>query len=94
VSTFNLHILLEQTDSGRTIASIAELSNCHVEADTRREALEAIQSLASDRLNNVEIVPLEITDKKTIRFPSLNAKLLRSRVERFIECSKDELEDV
>jgi hypothetical protein len=41
-SELNLHILLEQTAAGRTIASIAELANCQVEADTRKDALEAI----------------------------------------------------
>jgi hypothetical protein len=49
----NRPILLQNTQSLKT--------------HTRREAIEAIQELASDRLNNVEIVPLEITDKKTNR---------------------------
>jgi predicted RNase H-like HicB family nuclease len=47
MTDFNLHVLLEQTDTGRTIASIAELSNCHMEADTCKAALEAIQELVN-----------------------------------------------
>lgn len=60
---FNFHILLKQTDSGRVIASIAELANCQVEAETRQEALVAIQGLIRDRLNDVEVVPLEVSLK-------------------------------
>jgi hypothetical protein len=46
----NFHVLLEKSEAGRTIASIAELANCRVEADSRKEALVAIQELVSDRL--------------------------------------------
>lgn len=60
-SALNFHVLLEQTAAGRTIASIAELANCQVEADTRKEALKAIQELVSDRLSNVEVLLLEVT---------------------------------
>jgi predicted RNase H-like HicB family nuclease len=59
--------MLEQTESGQIIASIAELANCQVEADTRKEALEAIQELVSDRLNKVEVLPLEVSLDKTVR---------------------------
>ncbi|GAB4339339.1 MAG: hypothetical protein OHK0047_30110 [Leptolyngbyaceae cyanobacterium] len=64
---FNLHVLLEQTETGRMIASIAELANCQVEADTRKEALAAIQDLVSDRLNNAEVVPLTVPLKQLDR---------------------------
>jgi hypothetical protein len=57
----NLHILLGKTESGRTVASIAEMANCQVEANTRKEALEAIQVLVSDRLSNVEVLSLDIS---------------------------------
>lgn len=66
-STMNLHILLEQTKTGQIIASIAELANCQVEADTRKEALAAIQELVSDRLNNVEVLPLQISLAQTVQ---------------------------
>jgi hypothetical protein len=58
---FNFHVLLKQTDSGRVIASIAELANCQVEAETRKEALVAIQALVGDRLSDVEVLPLEVS---------------------------------
>lgn len=59
-SAVNFHVLLEQTETGRIIASIAELANSQVEADTRHEALQAIQQLVSDRLSNVEVLPIEV----------------------------------
>ncbi len=58
---FSFHVLLKQTDSGRVIASIAELADCQVEAETRKEALVAIQALVGDRLSNVEVLPLEVS---------------------------------
>ncbi|MEL7315500.1 MAG: hypothetical protein AAFN08_11145 [Cyanobacteria bacterium J06559_3] len=58
---FNFHILLEQTKTGRTIASVAELANCQVEAATRQEALTAIRRLVSDRLSQVEVLPLSVS---------------------------------
>jgi hypothetical protein len=60
---FNFHVLLKHADSGRVIASIAELANCQVEAETRNEALVAIQALVGDRLSDVEVVPLEVSLK-------------------------------
>jgi hypothetical protein len=60
---FNFHVLLKQTDSGRVVASIAELANCQVEAETRNEALVAIQALVGDRLSDVEVLPLEVSLK-------------------------------
>jgi len=66
-AAFNLHILLKQTEAGRTVASIAELANFQVEADTRTEALTAIQALVSDRLNNVEVLPLAVSLKQSDR---------------------------
>ncbi len=60
---FNFHILLKQTNSGRVIASVAELANCQVEAETRTEALVAIQELVGDRLSDVEVLPLEVSLK-------------------------------
>ncbi|NEP10779.1 MAG: type II toxin-antitoxin system HicB family antitoxin [Symploca sp. SIO2C1] len=56
----NLHVFLEPTETGQIMASIAELANCQVEANTRAEALVAIQELVSDRLSKVEVLPLEI----------------------------------
>ncbi|MBL1179000.1 hypothetical protein [Pantanalinema sp. GBBB05] len=67
LSTLNLHILLEQTKTGRTVALIAELTDCRVEADSRNEALVAIQALVNDRLSQVEVIPLEVSLKPSDR---------------------------
>jgi hypothetical protein len=64
MSALNLHVLLEQTETGRIIASIAELANYQVEADTRQEALAAIQRLVSDRLSKAEVLPLAVSLNK------------------------------
>jgi len=60
---FNFHVLLKRTDSGRVLASIAELADCQVEAETRKEALVAIQALVGDRLSDVAVLPLEVSVK-------------------------------
>jgi hypothetical protein len=56
----NLHILLERTETGRSVAAIAEISDCQVEADTREEALVALHQLLKQRLAKMEIVPLAV----------------------------------
>jgi predicted RNase H-like HicB family nuclease len=66
-AAFSFHVLLEQTDAGQIIASISELANCQVEADTREEALAAIQKLFRDRLSNVEVLPLEVSLEQSVR---------------------------
>lgn len=58
---FNFHVLLKRTDSGRVVALIAELADCQVEAETRKEALVAIQPLVGNRLSDVEVLPLEVS---------------------------------
>lgn len=58
--TLNFHILLEPTETGQIAASIAELVNCRVEANTRQEALVSIQKLVQERLSQVEVLPLDI----------------------------------
>ena len=63
----NLHVLLKQTETGRTIAAIAEISGCQVEADTREAALSELQQLLSDRLINMEILPLTLPVAQPIR---------------------------
>jgi hypothetical protein len=63
---FKLHVLLEQTEAGRVIGSIAELANCRVEAETRKQALAAIQELVNKRLSKVEVLPLEIPLAQTV----------------------------
>jgi predicted RNase H-like HicB family nuclease len=63
----NLHILLEQTETGRSIAAIAEISGCQVEAATREEALIALQQLLKYRLTKMEIVPLSLSLKSPAR---------------------------
>jgi hypothetical protein len=56
----NLHVLLEQTPTGHTLATIAEISGCQVEAPTREAALAALQTKLSDRLSKIEVLPLTI----------------------------------
>ncbi|MBD2037966.1 hypothetical protein H6F76_23740 [Leptolyngbya sp. FACHB-321] len=56
--------MLKKTEAGRTVASIAELANFQVKADTRTEALTVIQALVSNRLKNVELLPLAASLKQ------------------------------
>jgi predicted RNase H-like HicB family nuclease len=63
----NLHILLEPTETGGTIAAIAEISNCRVEADSREAALAALQQLLKQRLAQMEIIPLALPLEPPVR---------------------------
>ena len=66
-SAFNFHVLLEQTATGQIVASIAELANFQVKANTRSEALKAIQTLVRDRLSQAEVVPLAVSLEERVR---------------------------
>jgi hypothetical protein len=58
----NLHVLLDQTETGRvTGAMIAEISGCQVEAATREEALLALQQLLKRLPEKTEIIPFALS---------------------------------
>lgn len=56
----NLHILLEHNSQGNAIATVLELPNCHAEAPTREQALEKLKKQVLARLENAEILSLEL----------------------------------
>ncbi|MCU0567206.1 MAG: hypothetical protein MUF49_11485 [Oculatellaceae cyanobacterium Prado106] len=66
-NALNLHILLEQTETGRAIAAIAEISDCRVEADSCEAALAALQQLLKDCLAQMEIIPLTLSLEPPVR---------------------------
>ncbi|MGB8698610.1 MAG: hypothetical protein WCD18_04270 [Thermosynechococcaceae cyanobacterium] len=56
----NLHILLEHSNQGNAIATVLELPNCRAEAPTREQALEELKKQVVARLENAEILSLEV----------------------------------
>lgn len=56
-----LHLILQQTPDGRSIATVLEFPEYCVEAPTDDEAIAQLQTLVTDRLANTKIVPLEIS---------------------------------
>jgi hypothetical protein len=67
LNNFQFHVLLEQTEAGRSIATIAEIADCQVEEATREEALMALQHLLKQRLKTMEIVPLSLSLELPVR---------------------------
>jgi hypothetical protein len=59
--SLNFHTLWVQTMAGQVIAAIAELANCQVEAYHCKEALVVIRELVSDRLDQVEVLLLQVS---------------------------------
>jgi hypothetical protein len=57
----NINILVEPNISGGATASVLEMPVYRVEAATREQALEDIQALLAARLQNVEVVSVELT---------------------------------
>ncbi|MDZ7961719.1 MAG: hypothetical protein RMY34_28220 [Aulosira sp. DedQUE10] len=65
VTSFNrlsLHVLVEQAQSGLFIASVPELLNCTAEAETRSDAIAAVQEQIKARLANIEVLTLEVAN--------------------------------
>ncbi|MEA5504880.1 hypothetical protein VB735_17550 [Halotia wernerae UHCC 0503] len=55
-----LHILLERNNEGNVIASVLEFPQTQVEAPTTEQALLELKKLLSTRLENIEIMTVEI----------------------------------
>jgi hypothetical protein len=56
-----LHLVLEKTQDGRSLASVLEFPDCRVEAQTNEQAIAQLQTMMTHRLANVRILPLEIS---------------------------------
>ena len=62
-SPFKKHsydVLIEQKLEGEVIASVLGWQDCQVEAATKEDALNKLRQLLTERLQNKEIVSLEI----------------------------------
>lgn len=55
-----LHFLLEKTEDGRSRASVLELPDCVVEAETEQEAIELLQQTATERFNQSQVIAIEL----------------------------------
>ncbi|VXD23632.1 conserved hypothetical protein [Planktothrix serta PCC 8927] len=54
------HILIDRSNETKISASFLELPNCQVEASTQEEAIEKLNDLLHNRLEKLEIIPVEI----------------------------------
>ncbi|MDF5721859.1 MAG: hypothetical protein PUP91_15535 [Rhizonema sp. PD37] len=59
-SNLKVNFLLETKEDGSTSASILELPQYRVEAATREQALIMLEEILTQRMNNVEVIPIEI----------------------------------
>lgn len=59
-ANLKVNIVVETKEDGRAIASILEFPQYRVEAATREQALATLQQLLAERMNRVEVIPMEI----------------------------------
>ncbi|MDF5731435.1 MAG: hypothetical protein PUP92_26380 [Rhizonema sp. PD38] len=59
-TNLKVNFLLETKEDGSTSASILELPQYRVEAATREQALIMLKEILTQRMNNVEVIPMEI----------------------------------
>jgi hypothetical protein len=59
-TTLRMTLLLQTLESGEITASVLEFPDCRVQAATREGAIAALNILLSDRLQNTDIVALEL----------------------------------
>ena len=64
-SKVTYNVLIEQAKSGNYLATILGWSECNAEGATKEEALTKLNQVVSARLQNAEIVSLEIDNPKT-----------------------------
>jgi hypothetical protein len=60
LESLKLHMMLEPTNDGRSIASVLELPDYRVEGQTEAEAIDGLRILVTERLAQSHIVPLEV----------------------------------
>jgi hypothetical protein len=58
--SLKLHMMLEPTDDGRSVASVLELPDYRVEAQTEAEAIDGLRILVTERFARSNILPLEV----------------------------------
>ncbi len=56
----NFHFLLEENAAGQVVANVAELSDCHVIANTQAEAIAQMETLVRDRMAKITVVPFSL----------------------------------
>ncbi len=71
---FTFQVLLDKVSEGKVRATILGLPDCKVEASTKEEALEEIKKVLKKRLENSEIVPMEIEPVKENPWLAIAAK--------------------
>ncbi|MEH2382816.1 MAG: type II toxin-antitoxin system HicB family antitoxin [Nostoc sp.] len=62
LNRLSLHVLVEQASKGHFIASVPELPDCVAEAETRSDAIAAVQEQVRVRLANIEVLTLEVAN--------------------------------
>jgi predicted RNase H-like HicB family nuclease len=63
-----IHVLVERLDSGHFIASVPSLTNCVASAETREDAIASLQEKIRERLANIEILTIELSNNPWIDF--------------------------
>jgi uncharacterized protein YoaH (UPF0181 family) len=61
--TNNWNVLVESTADGRAIATVLEVSDCQVTAETKQGAVEKVQQLLQERLAKGEIITVPVQVK-------------------------------
>jgi hypothetical protein len=60
LDSLKLHMRLEPTGDGRSVASVLELPDYRVEGQTEAEAIDGLRILVTERLAGGNILPLEV----------------------------------
>lgn len=55
-----LNLMVERTESGRSVARVLELPSYQVEASTEEQAIAELRQMVINRLAQVKIMPLEL----------------------------------
>jgi predicted RNase H-like HicB family nuclease len=60
LNDFNLHILLKAVGKEQFVASVAELSDIQVTAETKEEAIEQLQKMVREHLEGTEVLTFPV----------------------------------
>jgi predicted RNase H-like HicB family nuclease len=63
-SNIRFNILVHQREDGKTVASVLEVPDCHVEADNREQAISTVTESLARKLETFEVISLELPTTK------------------------------
>jgi hypothetical protein len=62
----NFHFLIEENPEGQVVATVAELTDCQVTADTQADAIAKLEQKLHERFTKITVVPFTMSVNSSV----------------------------